>query len=54
MKTKEELVKLKEEYESLNKKLEDLSEEELLEVTGGGPLRPHKKEIHNENEFTPI
>ena len=34
MKTKEELNKLKEEYTDLNKKLTELSEEELLLVTG--------------------
>ena len=35
MKTKEELNALKEEVESLNKKLAELSEEELEQVTGG-------------------
>lgn len=34
-KTKEELNQLKTEYESLNTKLKELSDEELLEVTGG-------------------
>ena len=35
MKTKEELNALKEEIETLNKKLAELTEEELAQVTGG-------------------
>lgn len=35
MKTKEELNKLKEEWEALNKKLCELSEEELSQIAGG-------------------
>ena len=35
MKTKEELNALKEEVETLNKKLAELSEEELEQVAGG-------------------
>ena len=35
MKTKEELNALKEEVETLNKKLAELTEEELNQVTGG-------------------
>ena len=35
MKTKEELEALKEEVEALNKKLMDLTDEELARVTGG-------------------
>ena len=35
MKTKEELISIKKEVESLNKKLAELSEEELSQVTGG-------------------
>ena len=35
MKTQEELRELKEEYEVLNKKLKELTEEELKLVTGG-------------------
>ena len=35
MKTKEELNALKEEVETLNKKLLELTEEELAQVTGG-------------------
>ena len=40
-KTKEELNILRDEFISLNKKLADLSKEELMQVTGGsqgGPL----------------
>ena len=35
-KTQEELKELKTEYETLNSKLKELSEDELLLVTGGG------------------
>ncbi len=35
MKTKEELNALHEEYESMNKKLAELTEEELAQVAGG-------------------
>ena len=35
MKTKEELKELKENYEAINKKLAELSADELLQVTGG-------------------
>ena len=35
MKTKEELNTLKEEVEALREKLSELSEEELMQVTGG-------------------
>ena len=35
MKTKEELTALKEEVETLNRKLHELSDEELAQVTGG-------------------
>ena len=37
MKTKEELNELREELETLDKKLADLSEEELSQITGGSP-----------------
>ena len=40
MKTKEELNALKEEVETLNKKLTELSEEELAQVSGGRPPVP--------------
>ena len=40
MKTKEEIIALKEELETLNKKLAELTEEELAQVSGGGlPVR---------------
>ena len=35
MKTKEELTALKEEVEALNKKLHELTEEELAQINGG-------------------
>ncbi len=37
MKTQEELEQIKEEYKNLNKKLAELTEDELLQVVGGGP-----------------
>ena len=37
MKTPEELNALKEEVETLNEKLRELTEEELAQVTGGVP-----------------
>lgn len=40
MKTQEELKQLKEEYEVLNNKLKELTEEELKEVTGGTVKNP--------------
>ena len=44
MKTKEELNALKEEVETLNKKLAELTEEELAQVSGGVvPLAPSKR-----------
>lgn len=41
-KTKEELIILKTEYEELNNKLKELSEDELKQVIGGthGPIYP--------------
>ena len=38
MKTKEELNALKEEVETLNKKLSELTEDELSQVAGGFPI----------------
>ena len=35
MKTKEELKELREEYDALTKKMKELTEEELEELTGG-------------------
>ena len=45
MKTKEELNALKEEVETLNKKLAELTDEELAQVSGGGdvPRDPRPK-----------
>ena len=40
MKTKEELCALKNEVETLNRKLAELSEDELKQVTGGAPALP--------------
>ncbi len=39
MKTKEELNALKEEVETLIKKLAELSEDELAQVSGGGSMK---------------
>ena len=46
MKTKEELNALKEEVETLNRKLHELSDEELAQVSGGETVRPD----HDPNE----
>ena len=47
MKTKEELNVLKEEVETLNKKLHELTEEELKQVSGGfGPSSGKKKKLY--------
>ena len=53
MKTKEELNALKEEVKALNKKLAELTEEDLAEVTGGQQydINIYKNDI--ENNFTP-
>ena len=42
MKTKEELNALKEEVETLNKKLAELTEEELAQVSGGKDYSPQQ------------
>ena len=42
MKTKEELNALKEEVETVNRKLLELTEEELADVTGGAMIVSHK------------
>ena len=55
MKTKEELNALKEEIDVLNKKLADLTEEELGQVIGGlapGRLYWKKNGILNQNKDT--
>ena len=46
MKTQEELNAIKEDIEYLNKKLAELTEEELAQVTGGatGDLKPYSIE----------
>ena len=49
MKTVEELNALKEEVETLNKKLAELSEEELAQVSGG--VAGTVKAFNNENGF---
>ena len=49
MKTKEELNALKEEVETLNKKLAELTEEELAQVSGGAAGTV--KAFNNENGF---
>ena len=45
MKSKEELNALKEEVETLNKKLAELTEEELAQVSGGVLRDPIKRDI---------
>ena len=45
MKTVEELNALKEEVETLNRKLAELSEEELAQVSGGGDVNEAFSEI---------
>ena len=44
MKTKEELNALKEEVEALSKKLAELSEDELKQVSGGLEFEPVKED----------
>ena len=43
MKTKEELNALKEEVKNLNRKLKELSEDELIQVTGGVGFDPFER-----------
>ena len=54
MKTKEELNALKEEVETLNKKLAELTDEELAQVPGGDHVRPDDSVLeppgHDPNE----
>ena len=54
MKTKEELNKLKEEVETLSKKLAELTEEELGQVTGRMPDLNREKEIGIGVDVSPI
>ncbi len=49
MKTKEELNALKKEVETLNKKLAELTEEELAEVTGGAIIVKHNMAANDTN-----
>ena len=57
MKTKEELNALKEEVETLNKKLAELTEKELEQVIGGADVPKEEKEFHiyedSIHDFTP-
>ena len=46
MKTEEELNGIKEEYENLSRKLSELSEDELLQITGGNGVDPSKIPYH--------
>ena len=46
MKTKEELNALKEEVETLNRKLHELTEDELRQVIGGVVLPGHHQAYH--------
>ena len=53
MKSPEELKSLKEEVETLNKKLSELTDEELQRVSGGFiPPLPKSLEIHKVDEHT--
>ena len=45
MKTKEELNKLNAEVETLNKKLHELTEEELAFVSGGSQTHDHTSDV---------
>ena len=49
MKTKEELNALKEEVETVNRKLLELTEEELADVTGGAMIVSHKMAANDTN-----
>ena len=49
MKTKEELEELKEEVENLNKKLAELTEEELAQVSGGWVYQDIEISLESEN-----
>ena len=47
MKTQEELKELKNEYETLNNKLKELSEDELKEVIGGADFNANFSPVIN-------
>ena len=49
MKTKEELKVLKEKVETLNKKLAELTEEELAQVSGGWVYQDIEISLESEN-----
>ena len=49
MKSKEELTALKEEVENVNRKLHELSEEELAQVSGGWVYRDIEISLESEN-----
>ena len=47
MKTKEELNEIKEEVEALNRKLKELTDEELAQVAGGVFIRGYNSRLPN-------
>ena len=47
MKTKEELNAIKEEVETINKKLQELSEDELQQVSGGRYEEAYSEMLYN-------
>ena len=51
MKTKEELNALKEEVEAVNKKLAELSEDELMQVTGGTVVLHNMPKIKDDEKY---
>ena len=51
MKSKEELNALKEKVETLNKKLAELTEEELAQVSGGGKITGYTLEVPEKSRF---
>ena len=53
MKTKEELTVLKEEYETMSKKLAELTEDELAEVTGGAVQNTYYLPVSKFDGFAP-
>ena len=52
-KTQEELVQLKQEYETLNSKLKELTEDELKLVTGGSYLAEAKCQAQEAEDHIP-
>ena len=53
MKTTEELNAIKEEVETLNNKLKELTEEELEQVNGGAKLDPERFRRKVEETYAP-